>query len=60
MPVANNSRVILELESGAEPIRGTVEHQDGSRRPFWGWLELIEELRRAAADESEPHTKEPR
>jgi hypothetical protein len=52
MPVApNNSRIILELEAGADPIRGNIEHRDGTCEPFWGWLELIEELRRAAANE---------
>jgi quercetin dioxygenase-like cupin family protein len=53
MSTANNSRIALELESGADPIRGLIEHADGSRQPFWGWLELIEELRRIAADEAE-------
>ena len=56
----NNMRIILELESGADPIRGSIEHNDGTRHCFWGWLELIEELRRAAADEprrpSQPYT----
>ena len=47
----NTSRIILQLEAGADPIRGNIEHRDGTRQPFWGWLELIEELRRAAADE---------
>lgn len=51
MPTANNSRITLELEAGADPIRGSIEHPDGSSQPFWGWLELMEELRRVAADE---------
>jgi hypothetical protein len=53
MSTANNSRITLELEGGADPIRGLIEHGDGSRQPFWGWLELSEELRRVAAAEPE-------
>ena len=53
MSTANNSRITLELEAGADPIRGSIEHADGTRQRFWGWLELIEELRRVAADEPE-------
>jgi hypothetical protein len=48
---ANSLRVTLALEAGADPIRGNLEHPDGSRRPFWGWLELMQELRSVAADE---------
>ena len=54
MPIAKTSRITLELEAGTDPIRGHIEHPDGSCQPFWGWLELIEELRRAAADEPGP------
>ena len=49
MTAANNPRITLELETGTDPIRGSIEHADGSRRPFWGWLELSAELRRVAA-----------
>jgi hypothetical protein len=49
MTAASNSRITLELETGADPIRGSIEHADGSRQPFWGWLELSAELRRVAA-----------
>jgi hypothetical protein len=53
MSTANNPRITLELEAGADPIRGSITHADGSRQPFWGWLELSEELRRVASDEPE-------
>jgi len=62
MPTANRPRITLELEAGADPIRGSVEHADGRRQAFWGWLELIEELRRVAttpcarAERPQPHT----
>jgi hypothetical protein len=46
---ASNPRITLELETGADPIRGSIEHPDGSRQPFWGWLELSAELRRVTA-----------
>jgi hypothetical protein len=49
MTAANNPRITLELETGADPIRGSIEHADGSRQPFWGWLELSAELRRVTA-----------
>ena len=51
MPIAKSSRITLELEAGADPIRGSIERPDGSSEPFWGWLELMEELRRVAAGE---------
>jgi len=53
MSTSNNSRITLEIETGADPIRGLIEHSDGSREPFWGWLELMDELRRVAADKPE-------
>ena len=49
MATSSNSRITLELEPGADPIRGSIEHADGRRQPFWGWLELSAELRRATA-----------
>src|SRR5438132_8067483 len=54
MQSANNARITLELEAGADPIRGRIDRADGSRVCFWGWLELIEELRRVAAGAVEP------
>lgn len=50
MSNADNPRVTLELEAGADPIRGSIEHADGTHQSFWGWLELIDELGRVAAD----------
>lgn len=44
---------MVELETGADPIQGSIDHSDGRSQPFWGWLELIDALRRAAADELE-------
>jgi hypothetical protein len=49
MSTGHNSRITLEIVAGADPIRGLIEHSDGRREPFWGWLELLEELRRVAA-----------
>ena len=53
MPSSSTARITLELEAGADPIRGSIDHADGRRVCFWGWLELMEELRRAAAREPE-------
>jgi hypothetical protein len=50
MSTASNRRITLELEARADPIRGSIEHADGSRQPFWGWLDLSEQLHRVAAD----------
>jgi hypothetical protein len=50
MSISTTSRITLELEAGADPIRGLIEHPDGTREPFWGWLELMDELRRVAAE----------
>jgi hypothetical protein len=52
VPTASNTRITLELEPGADPIRGWIEQARG-RQPFWGWLELSEELRRVAAGDPE-------
>lgn len=51
MSSAANPRITLELDASADPIRGTIEHPDGTRLRFWGWLELMEELRRVAGGE---------
>jgi hypothetical protein len=62
MATGSKTRLTLELETGADPIRGSIEHADGSRRSFWGWLELSEALRRVAtgadtqATRARPHT----
>jgi hypothetical protein len=53
MSTAKTSHITVELETGADPIRGSIDHADGRTQPFWGWLELIEALRRAAADQPE-------
>jgi hypothetical protein len=53
VPIACTARITLELEPGADPIRGWIEHAGGGRQPFWGWLELSEELRRVAAGDLE-------
>ena len=45
----------LDLQPDTEPISGCIEHPDGSRRPFWGWLELIAELEDAAAEDDGEH-----
>jgi hypothetical protein len=44
------ANITLELEPGADPIRGRIGCPDGTHRPFWGWLELIEALGRLAVE----------
>lgn len=53
MPKPEVARITLELEADADPIRGSVEHPDGDRKAFWGWLELMETLRGVAARDIE-------
>jgi hypothetical protein len=42
-------RVTLELDTDREAIRGTLEHDNGQREQFWGWLELMAALPRVTA-----------
>jgi len=42
--------ITIELEPGADPIRGRIGRPDGTRQGFWGWLELIEALGRLATE----------
>jgi hypothetical protein len=58
MPTEPNPRLTIELELGAEPIRGSIDQANGQQQRFWGWLELIEALRRLATDAS-PASGEP-
>ncbi|WP_261557653.1 hypothetical protein [Frankia tisae] len=51
--VMSSDRGILQLQVeivlGAEPVRGSINGQNGSRTPFSGWLQFLEaaELLRA-------------
>jgi hypothetical protein len=40
-------RLCLDLDAGPDPIHGTLEHGDGTRERFWGWLELMAALEHA-------------
>jgi hypothetical protein len=42
-------RVTLELDTDREAIDGTLEHDNGQRERFWGWLELMAALQRVTA-----------
>jgi hypothetical protein len=57
MSAATNPRITLELIARSDPIQGSIEHADGSRQPFWGWLELIETLNRLANSRPGPHAR---
>lgn len=41
-------RINLEVESGAEPIQGSLRVQDEAPQPFRGWLQLSALLTGAA------------
>lgn len=49
----------LDLQPDSEPISGCIEHPDGTRRPFWSWLELIHELEAAVGEAAGPVTDTP-
>jgi hypothetical protein len=57
MSTATNPRIALELVAGGDPIQGSIEHADGSRQTFWGWLELIETLQRLANTKPGPDVR---
>jgi hypothetical protein len=42
-------RVTLDLEADPDAIHGTLEHGDGTRERFWGWLELMAALERVTS-----------
>jgi hypothetical protein len=44
MPTSPQLSISLELEAGAEPIRGSVRGPGSEARPFWGWLQLIQAI----------------
>ena len=46
--VSGPVRVQLEIEQGAETISGEVAVEEGAPTEFYGWLELIGHLERAA------------
>jgi hypothetical protein len=52
-------RLVLELDSHAEPISGQMRAEDGRTRRFFGWLELAGALRTAFADEPAGRTPGP-
>jgi hypothetical protein len=48
-------RVNLELQVEPGAIHGTLEHRDGTRERFWGWLELMSALERVTSETSPPN-----
>jgi hypothetical protein len=52
-PPARSVSVRLDLDRDADQIKGSVEHADGRRRPFWSWLELIQELEAVLGERDE-------
>jgi hypothetical protein len=48
----NRRLVHIEIEPDHDQVRGQVDAGDGSWRPFWGWLELMQ----AIEDAGEPRS----
>ena len=46
-------RLLLELEPGSEPIKGSLAREHGERREFQGWMELAAALE-ALSEEGAP------
>jgi hypothetical protein len=55
-------RVTLELDDDLDAIHGTLEHIDGTRQRFWGWLDLmsaIERIPRTSQPQGTPRAQSP-
>jgi hypothetical protein len=46
--VPQSIRVVLEIEGNMQTISGRLSVVGGTATPFYGWLELIDKLERAA------------
>jgi hypothetical protein len=46
-------RVNLDLDASADAIHGTLEHRDGRRERFWGWLDLMAAVERVTDNSSD-------
>jgi hypothetical protein len=46
--------ITVDLEDGADPLRGTLETPDTQPRQFWGWLQLIQAIEDAIAPDTPP------
>jgi hypothetical protein len=49
---AGRRMVHIEIEPDHDQVQGKVDAGDGSWRPFWGWLELMQ----AIEDAGEPRS----
>jgi hypothetical protein len=58
-PAAPRKSVRVEFETGQEQPRGRVDTGDGTWRPFWGWLELMQTIEDALANTDDSSTDAP-
>jgi hypothetical protein len=42
--LSDSTRLVVEVDSHTDPIRGTVTDDDGNRSAFVGWVALISAL----------------
>jgi hypothetical protein len=47
---ARTTHVLLAIETGSEPIEGSLAAAGEEPRAFHGWIELVEALERLRAD----------
>jgi hypothetical protein len=52
------TRVVLELEDNGKTISGRLTPEGAPAIDFYGWLELIDKLERAAVGRAEPTEEE--
>jgi hypothetical protein len=59
MPSRQQLHITLDLEQGADPLRGTLQTHAGDSIEFWGWLQLIQRIEDAITSGSPPEIATP-
>jgi hypothetical protein len=54
MPSRQQLHITLDLEQGADPLRGTLQTRAGEAHEFWGWLQLIQRIEDAIGSSASP------
>jgi hypothetical protein len=52
------TRLTVSIRRDGEAINGAVQREQGERRPFWGWLELIAALEAAREAKEDPPARD--
>ena len=54
-----STRIVLDVDSEAQPIHGFVRTESGEAEPFDGWLELTRALERLISEAARPPAPAP-